>query len=130
MLYKQQKRDSEAEYVFANPDTSKPYADVKRAFGTACKKAGIVGLRFHDLRHTFATRLVANGVDLITVRDLLGHSTVKMTERYTHLNQDQKKNAVELLVENEKKSAKLAHICHTEQNQESDNDVTDSLSIN
>jgi len=71
------------------------------------------GLRFHDLRHTFATRLVEKGVDLITVKNLLGHSTVKVTERYTHPNQNLKKEAVEALVQKDKKAPKksddLAH---------------------
>jgi len=84
-------------YVFANPETGRPYADVKRAFKGACRRAGIRGLRFHDLRHTFATRLVERGVDLITVKELLGHSTVKITERYTHSDRDRKREAVESL---------------------------------
>jgi len=46
-----------------------------------------------------ASRLVERGVDLITVKDLLGHSTVKMTERYTHSSRQSKKNAVELLAQ-------------------------------
>ena len=49
------------------------------------------GFTFHDLRHTFASRLVRSGVDLITIKDLLGHYSVKTTERYTHSNQKQKK---------------------------------------
>ncbi len=69
----------------------------RRAFEAACSRAKIVGLTFHDLRHTFATRLVRSGVDLITVKDLLGHYSVRTTERYTHSNQEQKRKAVELL---------------------------------
>jgi len=86
--------------VFANPDTGKPYVDAGSAFTTSCRKAGISGLRFHDLRHTFATRLIELGVDLITVKELLGHSSVEITQRYTHPNQDLKKKAVSALVEN------------------------------
>ena len=84
-------------HVFANPETGQPFKDVKNAFYSACKRAQIGQLRFHDLRHTFASRLVENGVDLITVKELLGHSTVKTTERYTHVNQEQKRKAVESL---------------------------------
>jgi len=68
------------------------------------RRAGIKGLRFHDLRHSFASRLIEAGVDIITVRDLLGHSSVKLTERYTHSNSEQKRRAVDLLVE---RSAKI-----------------------
>ncbi|MCK4430918.1 MAG: tyrosine-type recombinase/integrase, partial [Candidatus Aminicenantes bacterium] len=57
---------------------------MKRQFINACKGAGVEGLRFHDLRYTFATRLVAKGVDIETVRDLLGHHSITVTQRYTH----------------------------------------------
>jgi integrase len=70
--------------VFAHPDGNR-IQDVKKAFGTACRKAGITDFRIHDLRHTCAAWLVSSMVPLTEVRDLLGHSTVKMTERYAHL---------------------------------------------
>lgn len=85
--------------VFPNPATGKPYIDVKKSFKLACGKAGIEDLRFHDLRHTFASRLVEAGVDIVTIRDLLGHFSVKMTQRYTHPGKSQKVAAVELLAE-------------------------------
>jgi len=56
------------------------------------------GLRFHDLRHTFATRLIEHGVNLITVKELRGHSSVEITQRYTHPNETLKKDAVAALV--------------------------------
>jgi excisionase family DNA binding protein len=89
--------DGRSPYVFLNPDTGKPLTSVKTAFTAACRRAGISGLRFHDLRHTFATRLNLLGADPITIRDLLGHSSLKITERYTHSNQEQKRRAVEML---------------------------------
>jgi hypothetical protein len=86
------------------------------------------------LRHTFASRLVENGVDLITVKDLLGHSTVKMTERYTHPNQNLKKDAVEALVRKPKakpkKAKSLAHEWHIEKTDKKGRLVTGSFSIN
>lgn len=84
-------------YVFPNPKTGEPYKKLQTSFTGACRRAGIVGLRMHDLRHTFASRLVERGVDLIRVKELLGHSTVRITERYTHSNKDGRKKAVELL---------------------------------
>ncbi|MFB0565877.1 MAG: tyrosine-type recombinase/integrase [Candidatus Aminicenantaceae bacterium] len=54
-------------------------------------------MRFHDHRHTFATRLVKRGVDLITIQNLFGHHSVLVTQRYTHSNYDRKRNAVNLL---------------------------------
>lgn len=59
----------------------KSIKDIRTAFKNACKRAGIKNLRFHDFRHTFATRLVLSGVDLATVSKLLGHSSIQMTMR-------------------------------------------------
>jgi integrase len=96
------------EYVFWNRRTGKPVQDLKKAFKSACKKAGIDNLRFHDLRHTFATKLVENGVDIVTVSELLGHSSLRMTMRYSHPSPEHKRDAVENLVKiEEKKSAEL-----------------------
>jgi excisionase family DNA binding protein len=86
-------------FVFVNPRTKKPLGSVKTAFKAACRRAGITGFRFHDARHTFASRLVAKGADIITIKALLGHSSVRITERYTHSGRDQKQKAVDLLVE-------------------------------
>jgi integrase len=74
----------EAAFVFPGPDGAQ-LVDVKTAWAAVMKKAQITGFRFHDLRHTFASRLVMAGVDLNTVRELLGHADLKMTLRYAHL---------------------------------------------
>ena len=67
---------------------------------------------FHTLRHTFASWLVQNGVDLYTVQKLMGHSSISMTERYAHLAQDNLKSAVRKLEESMKrqKSAEVVEI--------------------
>lgn len=84
-------------YVFFDPKTGKPYKDVKRSFQTALKRAKIKDFRFHDLRHTFASHLVMAGVDLTTVKELLGHKDIKMTLRYAHLAPAHKVKAVNIL---------------------------------
>jgi len=62
-IFAQQLTDEpNSEYVFANPDTGRPYTNVGKAFAAACKEAGIEDLTFHDLRHTFASRLREAGV--------------------------------------------------------------------
>jgi integrase len=80
---------------------------VKRSYATACRKAGIEDFRIHDLRHTCAAWLVTAGVPLTEVRDLLGHSTVKMTERYAHLAPENVRAAVTLLEGHE---SRLSHV--------------------
>jgi site-specific recombinase XerD len=55
---------------------------------------------FHTLRHTYASWLVMSGVDLYTVQKLMGHSTISMTERYSHLAPDHLKKAVKMFTAN------------------------------
>lgn len=70
---------------------------IRNAFLLTCKRADIKMLRFHDLRHTFATRLVLKGVDIDSVRKLLGHSSITMTMRYSHPTPEALKSAVSVL---------------------------------
>ncbi len=70
---------------------------VHRSFTTARRRAGIEDFRIHDMRHTCAAWLVSAGVPLPEVRDLLGHSMVKTTERYAHLAPDNVRAAVAIL---------------------------------
>ncbi|PLU84777.1 integrase [Pseudomonas plecoglossicida] len=83
-------------YVFPS-STGGRLEDVKSAWLGLLDRAGITGFRWHDMRHDFASRLVMAGVPLNTVRDLLGHSDIKMTLRYAHLAPDSKAAAVELI---------------------------------
>lgn len=83
-----------SEFVFYNPETGKPFVDLKAGFALACEKAGVEGVTWHTLRHTFASRLVNRGVDIVTVQQLLGHSSITVTMRYTHTNLDSKRTAV------------------------------------
>jgi site-specific recombinase XerD len=66
-------------------------------FSFVVKRTGLQDLRFHDLRHTFASRLVMRGADLQTVQELMGHQDIHMTQRYAHLSARHKQNVVYLL---------------------------------
>lgn len=89
------KKVSKSEYVFSEND--KPYGDIKTGWWTALKKAGIENFRFHDLRHTFGTRLGMAGIDIKTIAELMGHKDIKMTMRYSHPTSEHKRKAVEIL---------------------------------
>lgn len=84
-------------YVFYDAKTEKPYQDVKRSFATALRRSKIHDFKFHDLRHTFASHLVMAGIDITTVKELLGHKDIKMTLRYAHLAPSHKVKAVNIL---------------------------------
>ena len=64
---------------------------------SACKRAGLTGVTFRTLRHTFASWLVMNGTPLFEVSQLLRHASIQMTERYAHLAPDHLHNAVDNL---------------------------------
>jgi integrase len=68
----------------SNRRVGERFVDLKKGFKKAVQLASIPHIRFHDLRHTFATRLVQSGVDIITVQHLLGHAKISMAARYAH----------------------------------------------
>ena len=71
--------------------------NLRRAFRSTLKKAKIEDFHFHDLRHTFATRIVQVGVDLYKVQRLLGHKSPQMTQRYAHHYPESLRDGVEAL---------------------------------
>lgn len=87
---------SSADFVFLSSHGT-PYRSFRSSFERAVRAAGIKDFTFHDLRHTFASRLVMAGADLPTVKELMGHKKIEMTLRYTHLSSDYKRRAVDLL---------------------------------
>ena len=90
------KAQNDSDLVFPGPD-GKPLTTIKTSWLTLLKQARIANFRFHDIRHTFASKLVMKGVPLNTVRELLGHADLKTTLRYAHLAPDHKAEAVALL---------------------------------
>ncbi len=95
-MFNEMPHSVESIYVFTDRDGN-PYKGIKRSFKTATEKAGIHDFRFHDLRHTFASHLIMNGVDLTSVKELLGHASLSMTMRYSHLSPSHKRRAVNTL---------------------------------
>lgn len=83
-------------YVFTS-QKGKRIVCFKRGFTAACKLSGITNFRIHDMRHTCASWLVMSGVPLTVIRDLLGHSSVTVTEIYAHLSPKEVQNAVNSL---------------------------------
>jgi integrase len=73
----------------------------KRDWHPALRRTGIVDFHWHDTRHTAASRLVMAGVDLYTVKEILGHKTIVMTQRYSHLSPGHQRMALEKLADRE-----------------------------
>jgi integrase len=89
-------------YVFYNPMTGDKFKDVKGAIAAAVKRAGLGKITWHMFRHTFASRLTREGVDIVTVKELLGHSNISTTMRYAHSNDETKRRAVQRLKSSDK----------------------------
>lgn len=91
------------------------YRWVGQEFPAIVRKAAIQNFHFHDLRHTFASRLARAGIDMVTIKELGGWKTLGMVTRYTHLSPDHKRAAVERLI-----PAPTSTTTSTEQNAELD----------
>lgn len=88
-----------SEYVFTSPKTNGKLIDIKKSFRKALETANIENFRFHDLRHTCATRLADANVNFAVIGEILGHSDMRMTKRYSHATEKAKREAVQKLVD-------------------------------
>jgi len=92
-LAKIAEQSDDREFVFTNKD-GEPFGDIKKGFLSALKRAKIGDFHFHDLRHTFGSHLVMQGIDLKTVQQVMGHKDIKMTMRYSHLSPEYVQEAI------------------------------------
>ena len=88
---------ADTELLFPPVRSKKNNRSVDYAFGEACRKAGIVDFRWHDMRHTFASQLVIHGVSIDRVSKLMGHKSILMTMKYAHLSPQTLQDAVNVL---------------------------------
>ena len=100
-LLRERKKSALTEWIFPNPlkpeQPTRPSAAYERT-KVILKRAGLPDLRFHDLRHTFATHALASGVDVKTLSGILGHTRAAFTlDTYTHTTGDMQKRAAEIV---------------------------------
>ncbi len=81
-------------------DPAVPLGSWKKAWGKLTAKAGLTGLRFHDLRHHSITELAESGASEQTIKAIAGHVSQRMLERYSHIRLDAKRNAMTALSNN------------------------------
>jgi len=90
----------EGNYVFPlDGNTLKPMKNIRYAHNSALKTSGVDRFRLYDLRHTFATRAVEAGVDLVTLAALVGHSKINMVLRYAHPTEEHQIQAIRKIEE-------------------------------
>ena len=85
----------ESPYLFPSPSTGEPFQSIFYAWDKARKAAHIDTVRMHDLRHSFASAMVNSGMTLYDVKQILGHSNIRTTERYSHLSNSRLRQAAE-----------------------------------
>jgi integrase len=96
-LLKQVPALQENPYIFPSPVTGSPSSSLHFPWTRIRRRAGLKDVRLHDLRHSFASFLVNDGVEIYTVQKLLGHLHMRTTQRYAHLTEDTLSEAVEVM---------------------------------
>jgi len=98
LALKSKGRHIKSDYVFATKVGIRlEKLNLARVFYQAMDRAVVADFRFHDLRHTFATRLAQAGVDIYTIAKLLGHKDIRMTQRYAHHSTESLGGSVDVL---------------------------------
>jgi integrase len=105
-------------YVFENPKTGKPITTVKTFWLAMCKRARLEGVRFHDLRHTFATRGLHLGADATSIMAITGHKSAASFKRYTHASDESKMRVINLMQKTHIGHTTPNKIGHTEEDEE------------
>jgi integrase len=93
-LFRNYPRTPGSQFVFTNA-AGERLGWVQHAYRRALARAGLSDLHFHDLRHTFASQSMMAGGELYSLRDILGHKTIAMTQRYAHLSPAYKRAMVD-----------------------------------
>lgn len=81
--------------VFSSPNNPTQSISIRTAWETAVRRAQVENFRFHDLHHSTASYLAMNGASLLEIAEILGHKTLQMVKRYSHLSEDHKATVLE-----------------------------------
>ncbi len=114
-ILEQRIKEVDSKYVFINKQTGKSITTLKKAHQGALKRSKIGHYRLYDLRHSFASRFVESGGDLITLKDLLGHASLSMVLRYAHPSQEHRFAAIKKMEE-----SRLSKTAKSEESEESE----------
>jgi integrase len=102
-------RHDNSPYVFCKTDGTK-YGNIRKTYIKVCNRVGVSDFHFHDLRHTYASQLVMANINLTTVSRLMGHKSLAMTLRYSHLAPDIFDSAASIL--NERLNITTSQLLH------------------
>jgi len=87
------------DFIFHSPEDKTKSCCIRTAWEKAINRSAITDFRFHDLRHSTASCLAMSGATLLEIADILGHKTLQMVKRYSHLSEDHKATVLEKMNE-------------------------------